>query len=395
MDITLSNRVQKIKPSPTLAITAQAKALQAEGKDIIGLGAGEPDFDTPEHIKEAAIQAIREGFTKYTAVDGIPSLKQAIITKFKRDNDLHYTAEQILVSVGGKQSFYNLAQALLNPGDEAIIPAPYWVSYPDIVLLAGAVPVILAASQTHQFKITPEQLDTAITPLTRLLVLNSPSNPTGTAYSRRELTALGDVLRRHPQVLIATDDMYEHIYWGEEPFCNIVNACPDLYARTIVLNGVSKAYSMTGWRIGYAAGPDELIKAMKAIQTQRTSNPTSISKVAAQVALESEQNCVEIMCQEFRERHDFVVEQLNAMPGVQCLPGNGTFYSFPHVQAAIDLHPSIKNDLELAEKMLNEAHVAVVPGTAFGAPGHLRLSFATSRNNLERALERIANFLKY
>lgn len=395
MDITLSGRVQQIKPSPTLAITAQAKALRAQGKDIISLGAGEPDFDTPEHIKEAAIQAIRDGFTKYTAVDGIPSLKQAIITKFKQDNGLQYEAGQILVSVGGKQSFYNLAQALLNPGDEAIIPAPYWVSYPDIVLLAGGVPVALAAYQERQFKITPEQLESAITPFTRLLVINSPSNPTGTAYTRSELAALGEVLRPHPRILIATDDMYEHIYWGKEPFCNIVNACPDLYERTLVINGVSKAYSMTGWRIGYAAGPARLIKAMKAIQSQSTSNPTSISQVAAQAALESDQDCVKIMCQEFRKRHDFLVKQLNTILGVRCLPGSGTFYAFPHFQAAIDSHVSIKNDLELAEKMLNEANVAVVPGTAFGAPGHLRLSFATSMGNLEQALERITAFLKY
>lgn len=395
MDITLSGRVQQIKPSPTLAITAKAKALRAQGKGIISLGAGEPDFDTPEHIKEAAIQAIRDGFTKYTAVDGIPSLKQAIIAKFKRDNGLQYEADQILVSVGGKQSFYNLAQALLNSGDEAIIPAPYWVSYPDIVLLAGGVPVVVAASQEHQFKITPEQLESAITSCTRLLVINSPSNPTGTAYTRSELTALGEVLRPHPQVLIATDDMYEHIYWGKEPFCNIVNACPDLYERTLVLNGVSKAYSMTGWRIGYAAGPARLIKAMKTIQSQSTSNPASISQVAAQAALEGDQACVKIMCQEFRKRHDFLVKQLNTIPGVRCLPGIGTFYAFPHFQTAIDSHAAIKNDLELAEKMLNEANVAVVPGTAFGAPGYLRLSFATSMGNLEQALERITAFLKY
>lgn len=393
MDITLSTRVQQIKPSPTLAITARAKALRAEGKDIIGLGAGEPDFDTPEHVKEAAIQAIRDGFTKYTAVDGIPSLKEAIIAKFVRDNGLQYEANQILVSVGGKQSFYNLAQALLNPGDEVIIPAPYWVSYPDMVLLAGGIPVVISAPQERQFKITPEQLEDAITPLTRLLVINSPSNPTGAAYTADELAALGEILRRHPQVLIATDDMYEHIYWGKEPFCNIVNACPDLYERTLVLNGVSKAYSMTGWRIGYVAGPAVLIKAMKSIQSQSTSNPTSISQVAAQAAIEGDQTCVKTMCQEFKKRHDFVVGQLSALPGVQCLPGSGTFYTFPNIQAVITSRGEVKDDVELAEKMLNEAGVAVVPGSAFGAPGHLRLSFATSMENLEQALERIAAFL--
>lgn len=394
MDINLSTRVQRIKPSPTLAITARAKALRASGKDIISLGAGEPDFDTPDHAKEAAIQAIREGFTKYTAVDGIPSLKQAIITKFSRENHLQYETDQILVSVGGKQSFYNLAQALLNPGDEVIIPAPYWVSYPDMVMLAGGIPVVIAASQEHQFKITPEQLEAAITPLTRLLVINSPSNPTGAAYTSSELHALGEVLRRHSQVLIVTDDMYEHIYWGQEPFCNIVNACPDLYERTLVLNGVSKAYSMTGWRIGYIAGPATLIQAMKAIQSQSTSNPTSISQVAAQAAIEGDQACVKAMCQQFKHRHDFVVEQLNTIPGIQCAPGSGAFYTFPNVQAIITSRKEIKDDVELAENMLNEVGVAVVPGAAFGAPGHLRLSFATSMENLGQALERIATFLK-
>jgi aspartate aminotransferase len=394
LDITLSTRVQQIKPSPTLAITARAKALRASGKDIISLGAGEPDFDTPDHAKEAAIEAIRGGFTKYTAVDGIPSLKQAIIAKFTRENSLQYEADQILVSVGGKQSFYNLAQALLNPGDEVIIPAPYWVSYPDIILLAGGIPVVIAAPQERQFKITAEQLDAAITPLTRLLIINSPSNPTGAAYTGSELLALGEVLRHHPQVLIVTDDMYEHIYWGKEPFCNIVNICPDLYERTLVLNGVSKAYSMTGWRIGYIAGPAVLIKAMKAIQSQSTSNPTSISQVAAQAAIEGDQTCVKTMCQQFKNRHDFVVRQLGAIPGVQCLPGSGTFYAFPNVQTVIASRGDIKDDVELAENMLNKAGVAVVPGAAFGAPGHLRLSFATSMENLERALERIATFLK-
>jgi aspartate aminotransferase len=394
LDITLSTRVQQIKPSPTLAITAQAKALRASGKDIISLGAGEPDFDTPDHAKEAAIQAIRDGFTKYTAVDGIPSLKQAIITKFAQENSLQYKSDQILVSVGGKQSFYNLAQALLNPGDEVIIPAPYWVSYPDMVLLAGGIPVVISAPQEHQFKITAEQLNAAITPLTRLLIINSPSNPTGAAYRSDELHALGEVLRRYPQVLIVTDDMYEHIYWGKEPFCNIVNACPDLYERTLVLNGVSKAYSMTGWRIGYIAGPAVLIKAMKAIQSQSTSNPASISQVAAQAAIEGDQTYIKTMCQQFKNRHDFVVDKLNAIPGVQCFPGSGTFYTFPNVQAIIDSREDIKDDVELAENMLNEAGVAVIPGAAFGAPGHIRLSFATSMENLERALERIATFLR-
>jgi aspartate aminotransferase len=294
--------------------------------------------------------------------------------------------------VGGKQSFYNLAQALLNPGDEVIIPAPYWVSYPDIVLLAEGVPIVVTALQERGFKMTAEQLEAAISPRTRLLVINSPSNPTGAAYTRRELAALGEVLRRHPQIVIATDDMYEHIYWGEEPFCNLVNVCPDLYERALVLNGVSKAYSMTGWRIGYAAGPVAIIKAMKAIQSQSTSNPTSISQVAAQAALEGDQACVKAMCQQFKARHDFIVKELNHLPGIECLPGSGTFYTFPRVQGILDSHADLSDDLELAEKMLNEIGVAIVPGTAFGAPGYLRISFATSMENLKQALGRMASF---
>ncbi|MEE9396069.1 MAG: pyridoxal phosphate-dependent aminotransferase, partial [Methylococcales bacterium] len=284
MTIQLSDRVSAVKPSPTLAITARAAAMRAAGKDIIGLGAGEPDFDTPDHIKQAAIEAINNGFTKYTPVDGIPSLKQAVIEKFKRDNGFDYTADQVLVSCGGKQSFYNLAQALLNPGDEVIIPAPYWVSYPDMVLLACAKPVVLETSQGDGFKITPDQLRNALTDRTRLFVINSPSNPTGVAYSGDELKALATVLKDYPDVVIATDDMYEHIVWEGVQFSNILNACPELYDRTMVLNGVSKAYSMTGWRIGYAAGPAEIIRAMKKIQSQSTSNPTSISQVAAEAA---------------------------------------------------------------------------------------------------------------
>ena len=281
----LSYRVQAIKPSPTLAVTARAAALKAEGRDIIGLGAGEPDFDTPQHIKDAAIGAINRGFTKYTAVDGTPSLKAAIIAKFKRDNKLDYTPKQILVSCGGKQSFFNLVQAYINPGDEVIIPAPYWVSYPDIVILADGKPVIVEAGIDQGFKITAAQLQAAITPKTRLVVINSPSNPTGAVYSGDELAALGEVLRQHPQVLIASDDMYEHIRLDDAPFVNILNVCPDLYDRTMVLNGVSKAYSMTGWRIGYAAGPENILRAMTNVQSQSTSNPTSISQVAAEAAL--------------------------------------------------------------------------------------------------------------
>ncbi|MBK1707609.1 pyridoxal phosphate-dependent aminotransferase [Marichromatium gracile] len=391
MSTKLAARVQAVKPSATLAITARANALRAEGKDVIGLGAGEPDFDTPEHIKAAAIAAIENGFTKYTAVDGTAGLKQAIIDKFKRDNGFDFTAEQILVSCGGKQSFFNLAQALLDPGDEVVIPAPYWVSYPDMSLLAGAAPVFIHAAADQSFKITPAQLRAAMTEQTRLVVINSPSNPTGMAYSRDELEALGEVLRDFPRAVIASDDMYEHIRWSDAPFVNILNACPDLAPRTLVLNGVSKAYSMTGWRIGYAAGPADIIKAMKKVQSQSTSNPASISQAAAQAALEGPQACIGEMLVAFKARHDLVVERLNAIEGIECLPTDGTFYVFPKVQGLIDRMPNINTDLELAEFLIETAGVALVPGTAFGLPGYVRLSIATSRENLEQALERIAN----
>ena len=389
MSSKLSARVQAVKPSPTLAITARAAALRAEGKDVIGLGAGEPDFDTPDHIKAAAIEAINSGKTKYTAVDGTASLKQAIINKFKRDNGFDYAAEQILVSVGGKQSFYNLAQAILDAGDEVVIPAPYWVSYPDMTLLADGVPVVVECGADTQFKITPEQLAAAITPKTRLFIINSPSNPTGMAYSKDELSALGEVLRQHPHVLIATDDMYEHILWDAGSFVNILNACPDLTDRTMVLNGVSKAYSMTGWRIGYAAGPASIIKAMKKIQSQSTSNPTSISQYAAEAALNGSQQCIADMMVHFKQRHDYVVDRLNKMPGVECLSTDGTFYVFPSVTGLIDAIDGVNDDLELAEYLIEKAGVALVPGSAFGAPGFARISIATSMENLSNALDRI------
>jgi aspartate aminotransferase len=389
MSITLSNRVKAVKPSPTLAISARAAAMRAAGKDIIGLGVGEPDFDTPDHIKAAAVKAIDNGFTKYTAVDGIPSLKKAIADKFKKDNGLDYNLKQILVSSGGKQSFYNLAQALLNEGDEVIIPAPYWVSYPDMVLLADGVPVIVEAGQSQNFKITPQQLRAAITDKTRLFVINSPSNPTGVAYSMEDLTALGEVLQDFPEILIATDDMYEHILWNKGEFVNILNARPDFYDRTIVLNGVSKAYSMTGWRIGYCAGPADLIDAMCIIQSQSTSNPTSISQVAAEVALNGDQSCIDIMMTEFKKRHDYVVAELNTIDGIECLPTDGTFYVFPKVEKLIERLDGITDDLQFAEFLIEKAGVALVPGSAFGAPGHIRISIATSMSNLENALARI------
>ncbi|MEW5010018.1 MAG: pyridoxal phosphate-dependent aminotransferase [Cycloclasticus sp.] len=393
MDMKLSQRVQRIKPSPTLAVTARAAALRAAGQDIIGLGAGEPDFDTPEHIKQAARDAINTGKTKYTAVDGTVELKTAIINKLKNDNQLSYQADQVLVSCGGKQSFFNLAQALLDDGDEVIIPAPYWVSYPDMSLLAGGVPVIVQASQEQSFKMTPEQLEAAITEKTKLVVINSPSNPSGKAYSNDELVALGAVLKKHPNILIATDDMYEHILWCDEPFSNIVMACPELYDQTIVLNGVSKAYSMTGWRIGYAAGPVELIKAMKKIQSQSTSNPTSISQYAAQAALEGDQSCISEMLVSFKERHDYVVDKLNDIEGISCIQSDGTFYCFPDFNPILNRMSEMSNDVDLAEYILEKAGVALVPGSAFGLDGHMRISIATSMDNLVNAMDRIAKLL--
>jgi len=387
LNLQLSTRVQSIKPSPTLAVTNRAAELRAAGQDIIGLGAGEPDFDTPQHIKDAATQAIKDGFTKYTAVDGTPQLKNAIINKFKNDNDLDYQANQILVSCGGKQSFFNLSLALLNPGDEVVIPAPYWVSYPDMVKMAEGVPVVIETNSAARFKITAAQLDAAITNKTKLVVLNSPSNPSGMAYTKAELAELGAVLRKYPDVLIATDDMYEHILWTEEAFNNILTVNPDLYERTIVLNGVSKAYSMTGWRIGYAAGPQPLIAAMKKIQSQSTSNPASISQVAAQAALEGDQQCVKDMVSAFKQRHDYMVKALNAVDGIECLAGDGTFYLFPDFAKA-QAKLNCKTDTDLAEKLL-EAGIALVPGSAFGTPGHMRISFATSDENLQKAVERL------
>jgi len=387
--IQLSNRVQSVKPSATLAITAKAKALRAEGKAIIGLGAGEPDFDTPDNIKKAAIDAINNGFTKYTAVGGTPELKQAICDKFQRDNSLSYTPEQVLVSSGGKQSFYNLCQALLNDGDEVIIPAPYWVSYPDMVILAGGKPVIVSSNIEQGFKIAPEQLTAAISDKTRLIVINSPSNPTGVTYTRTDLQAIGYILKDYPDIIIASDDMYEHIVWADEPFCTIAQVCPELYEQTVTMNGVSKAYSMTGWRIGYAAGPASLISAMTKIQSQSTSNPCSISQMATLEALNGDQSCIKTMLAAFKERHDYVVQQVNNISGMQALASQGAFYTFVNMQDIIDRTEGICNDVELADYILSEAEVALVPGSAFGAEGYMRISFATSMDNLQQALARL------
>ncbi len=393
MDIQLSERVQAIKPSPTIAVTTRAAELRAAGKDVIGLGAGEPDFNTPDHIKAAAKKALDDNFTRYTAVDGIPSLKEAVARKLKRDNDLDYAPAQIVVSCGAKHSIFNLMQALLNPGDEVLIPAPYWVSYPDMTLLTGARPVIIDADIDSGFKITPDQLEAAVTDKTRLIILNSPSNPTGVCYSRDELIRLGQVLLAHPKVLVCSDDIYEHIMWSDEPFSNIVMACPELYDRTVVVNGLSKAYCMTGWRMGYAAGPKPLAAAMRKIQSQSTSNPTSIAQVAAQAALDGSHDFIGDMVKVFKERHDLVVEGLNGLKGVRCLPAQGAFYAFPDMRQAIDGLNSVSDDLELAEHLINEVGVALVPGTAFGAPGYTRLSFATSTDNLEQALSRLGTVL--
>jgi aspartate aminotransferase len=389
MSITLSDRVNAVKPSPTLAITARAAQMRAAGKDIIGLGAGEPDFDTPDFIKQAAIEAINKGYTKYTAVDGIASLKNAIIQKFKRDNDLDYSPKQILVSCGGKQSSFNLTQALLNSGDEVIIPAPYWVSYPDMVLLADGVPVMIETTQAQRFKMSPKQLREAITEKTRLIFINSPSNPSGIAYTLAELKELGDVLVEYPNIIIATDDMYEHIRWNQDAFVNILNAHPLFYDRTVVMNGVSKAYSMTGWRIGYAAGPEKLIEAMCTIQSQSTSNPTSISQYAAQAGLEGDQSFISAMGIEFKKRHDYVVSELNKIKGIECLTTDGTFYVFPNVQQVFTRLDGISDDVAFSDYLIEKAGVAVVPGSAFGCAGHIRLSIATSMENLIKAIERI------
>ncbi len=394
----LSTRVLSIKESPTLAITAKAGKYKAEGRPIIGLAAGEPDFDTPQHIKDAAKAAIDAGFTKYTPVTGIPGLKKAIANKFKQDNALDYGVDEVIVGVGGKQTIFNLCLAVLNKGDEVIVPAPYWVSYADIALVAEATPVIIECGIEQGFKLKPEQLEAAITPKTKLLMLNSPSNPTGAVYSLNELKALGEVLLKFPHVLVATDDMYEHVNLTGDQFYNILNATPALKDRCIVLNGVSKAYSMTGWRIGYAAGPAAIIKAMGILQSQSTSNPTSISQVAAQAALEGSQACITPMVDAFKERHEYVVKRFNAMPGLSCLKAGGAFYAFPDARAAINnLQKAGKiteaTDMAFAEYLLEQFDVAVVPGSAFGAEGYFRVSFATSMENLQTALDRIEKAL--
>ena len=390
MSSILSNRVQKVKPSATMAVTAKANELKAQGIKVVPMGSWEPDFDTPSNIQNTAVAAIRGGQTRYTAVDGTAELKSAIRDKFMRDNDLEYNANEVMVSCGGKQVFYNLCQAILNEGDEVIIPGPYWVSYPDMAILADATPVIIETGLDQDFKITPEQLESSITKKSKLLVLNSPSNPTGAVYTRKEIEELGKVLERHPQVYIISDDIYEHILLGDDDFVNIAMACPKLKDRTIILNGVSKAYAMTGWRIGYAAGPEDIIKAMKKIQGQSTSNPTSIAQAAAVEALNGEQIFINTMVEAFSRRHDFLLESLNAIDGIQCPSSSGAFYSFPKVQGLID-RLGLSDDVEFATYCLEKLNIALVPGSAFGAPGYARFSFATSMDTIKEAVDRLAN----
>jgi len=391
--IELSQRIQKVRPSATLTITAKAAELRAAGRSIISLSVGEPDFDTPKVACEAAKQAIDAGFTRYTAVAGIPELRAAVAEKFRRDNALEYDAEEILVSTGGKQCIYNLLQAMINPGDEVIIPAPYWVSYPDMVRLADGEPVIVATASEAGFTITAAQLETAITPKTRLLFINSPSNPTGMAYSADDLAALGEVLRRHPQVAVATDDMYEKILFDGKQFTTFAQVNPDLKERTITLNGVSKAYCMTGWRIGFCAGPRHLIKAMAKVQGQSTSNPSSIAQKAALAALTGPTDTMEEMVRTYEQRRTWLVERLNGIPGISCISPDGAFYVFPSIEGWIGKKTAdgvqLTDDIKVCEWLLDGAGVAVVPGTEFGAPGHMRLSYAVSQATLEDALNRI------
>jgi aspartate aminotransferase len=382
----------RVKPSPTSAVVALAAELRAAGRNIISLGAGEPDFPTPGHIREAGKKAIDDGETRYTPIDGTMDLKLAIQAKFARDNSLHYEPAQILVSSGAKQTCFNACQAILGPGDEAIVPAPYWVSYPDMIRLAEAEPVIIDTGIDSGFRVSPEQLEAAITPKTRFLFLNSPSNPTGACYSRQQLVELGEVLEAHPHIVIASDEIYEHIHWAEEPFCSFAEACPGLYDRTVTINGVSKGYAMTGWRIGYAGGPTGVISAMKTIQSQSTSNPCSISQVAAAAALNGDQDCVQQMRDAYRERHAFIVAALNEIPGFECRETDGAFYAFPRVTGVLE-RMGYGNDTELVSFLLSSADVAMVPGSAFGAPGYVRISFACSLDTLREAVTRIKRAL--
>lgn len=394
MTIATAHRLKKLQPSPTLAMNAKARALEAKGIEVLSLSVGEPDFATPDYIKEAAITAIHDNFTKYTAVDGIAPLKAAIQEKFKRDNQLTYTANEIIVTSGAKQAIASALCALLNPGDEAIIPAPYWVSYPDMVLLAEGVPKFIYADHQQQFKITAAQLEAAITPRTRVFMINSPNNPTGMIYSAEELRALAEVLKRHPDIIILSDDIYEHLIWSHSSFNNLPMVCPELKERTIVVNGASKSYAMTGWRIGYAAGPVEVINQMKNLQSQTTSCPNSIAQMAALAAISGPQDSIAFMNTEFKKRHDFLLQALNTLPGVECIAAQGAFYLLPDFSAWLKAHPQFKDDMQLAEDLLTEAKIATVAGTPFGAPQCIRLSFASSMETLEKAMQQLRQFME-
>ena len=391
----ISDSLKRIKPSPTIAVTQKAKELKAAGKDVIGLGAGEPDFDTPDNIKKAAIDAIKAGDTKYTAVDGTKDLKEAIVKKFKRENNLNYTTDQVTVGAGGKHVIYNLMMATLNKGDEVIIPAPYWVSYPDIVLLAGANPIVIECSEEQGFKLSAKDLEAKITNNTKWLILNSPPNPTGACYTELEIKNLSQVLKRNPHVNILSDDIYEHITYGGFKFFTIAQI-PELKNRVVTMNGVSKSYAMTGWRIGYAAGPKEIIKAMAKIQSQSTTNPSSISQAAAVEALNGNQDFIPIRAKAFEERRDFVVNSLNSIDGINCLKPDGAFYVFPSCKDLIgkkDINgKKIENDTDFVQSLLENNGIAVVQGSAFGLEGYFRISYATSMENLEKALKKISNF---
>ena len=394
MSFKISNRVTQIKPAATIMVSMKAIELRAQGRDIISLGFGEPDFDTPDHIKQAAIDAIWQGKTKYPPVDGTKDLKNAIVRKLKTENQLNFENGQIIVSNGAKQSLSNVLISLLNPGDEVILPAPYWVSYPDMIKLAEGQPVILNATAENDFKITAKQLESSITDQTRLLIINSPSNPTGKVYSETEYRELAKVLVEHPKIMIVCDDIYEHIYWGKKPYRTMLNVCPELSGRIVIINGVSKAYAMTGWRIGYAAAPLELVSAMLKVQSQSTSGACSISQAAATAALDGPQDCIVQMRAEYKSRYEYLLDALNSIDGVECEDCGGAFYAFPSFKPIIDSMPDIRDDVELAAWMLEHAGVAMVPGTAFGAPGHLRLSFATSMENLQSCVQRIKRALE-
>ena len=389
----LSDRVKKVKPSATITISAKAMDLRANGIDVISLSAGEPDFDTPEHIKQAAIEAINKGQTKYTQVDGTPELKDAIISKFNRDNNLHYQRENIIVSTGAKQTLYNLFQSVLGPDDEVVIISPYWVSYPDMVILADAKPVIVETHQEDDFNIDMDSFKAALTDKTKLLILNSPSNPTGITYTKEQYESMGKILSDYPNVLIATDDMYEHIYWGNEPFTSFAEACPNLFDRTITVNGVSKAYAMTGWRIGYCGASESIVKGMKKVQGQSTSNPSSISQVAAIAALNGSHDVVKMMVDEYKKRHDYLCDALNEINGFNTSPGTGAFYLFPEVRSVIE-SKGFADDIEFSSFLIDQANVAVIPGSAFGAEGSIRISYATSMELLKESISRIKSSLE-